>query len=255
MVDNSDALRRSRRRDSTLKRQRATEALDAMEQTGEPITFPAVARHANVSVSLLYGDADLAARIAEARDRQRQAGNDRAWKLPTRCLVTEQSLRTDLANANQRTHRLAEEVALLRQRLARHLGADADTARGHTTSTQLDQQEHRAAELEADNHLHRQRITKLETDNKELADTLDAARTTNRQLMTQLNQTNTARPADGDDPAPTSVTYVHHTPTAREPAPTPRTTREPQPSWTGSCTTPSCSTSKAHPGGCANTKP
>jgi hypothetical protein len=62
-----------------------------MERTGEPISFPAVARHAGVSVSLLYADADLAARIAAARDRQRQAGRERAWLLPARSLVTEQA--------------------------------------------------------------------------------------------------------------------------------------------------------------------
>lgn len=67
-----------------------------------------------MSVSLLYADADLSARIATARDRQRQAGTDRAWRLPARSLVTEQSLRTDLANAKERTRRLAEEVTVLR---------------------------------------------------------------------------------------------------------------------------------------------
>ena len=36
-----------------------------MEQSGEPITFPAVARRAGVSVSLLYADAELASRIAD----------------------------------------------------------------------------------------------------------------------------------------------------------------------------------------------
>lgn len=78
MTDNSAALRRARRADSCAKRQRATDTLDAMEHSGEPITFPAVARRAGVSVSLLYADADLSSRIATARDRQRQAGTERA---------------------------------------------------------------------------------------------------------------------------------------------------------------------------------
>ena len=110
MTDNSAALRRARRQDSRAKRERAAEALAAAEREGAPISFPVVARRAGVSVSLLYSDASLSSRIATARDRQRQAGTDRAWHLPARSLVTEQSLRAELANAKERAHRLAEEV-------------------------------------------------------------------------------------------------------------------------------------------------
>ena len=88
MTDNSAALARARRDDSRAKRQRAAEAVRAAENSGEPISFPAVARRAGVSVSLLYADRQLAAAIAAARDRQRQAGSQRHWKLPTRSLVT-----------------------------------------------------------------------------------------------------------------------------------------------------------------------
>ena len=120
--------------------------------------FPAVARRAGVSVSLLYADATLSSAIATARDRQRQAGTERAWRLPARSLVTEQSLRAELANAKERARRLAEEVAILRERLSRHLGAGADIARGEALSPLLDQLEQRNAELEADNHRQQKRI-------------------------------------------------------------------------------------------------
>ena len=76
VTDNSPALRRARRQDSAMKRQRAVDAIATMEHTGEPISFPAVARRAGVSVSLLYADPQLASRIATARDRQRQAGRE-----------------------------------------------------------------------------------------------------------------------------------------------------------------------------------
>ena len=56
MADNSAALRRARRHDSHLKRQQAADALAALEQSGEAVSFPAVARRAGVSVSLLYAD-------------------------------------------------------------------------------------------------------------------------------------------------------------------------------------------------------
>ncbi len=130
MANNSAALQRARRQDSRAKRQRAAEALAAIEQEGGPVTFPAVARRAGVSVSLLYADVALSSRIAGVRDRQRQAGTDRAWRLPARSLVTEQSLRAELANAKERARRLAEEVSVLRERLSRHLGGAADIARG-----------------------------------------------------------------------------------------------------------------------------
>lgn len=162
-----------------------------MEQTGEAITFPAVARRAGVSVSLLYSDANLASRIVTARGRQRQAGNGRAWQLPPRSLVTEQSLRAELANAKERARRLAEEVTLLRERLSRQLGAASDVARGQAISPVIDELEERASDLEADNHNQRLRIGQLEAEVRELNETLDAARAMNRELMAEVNTTAT----------------------------------------------------------------
>ncbi len=188
MADNSAALHRARRQDARIKHQRASEAITAIESSGEPITFPAVARRAAVSVSLLYADTELAGRIATVRDRQRQAGRDRAWSLPARSLVTEQSLRVELANAKDQARRLTAEAGLLRERLARQLGAEADIARGHAIAPALDQLEQRAAELEAENHRQRQHIARLEADGRELAETLDAARAMNRELMSELNR-------------------------------------------------------------------
>ncbi|MGH9088795.1 MAG: DUF6262 family protein [Acidimicrobiales bacterium] len=198
MADNSTALRRARRADSRTKRQRAAEALSSMEASGEAVTFPAVARRAGVSVSLLYADSEISTRIAIARDRQRQAGPDRAWRLPARSLVTEQSLRTELANSKERARRLAEEVTVLRERLSRHLGAGADIARGDAISPLLEQLEQRAAELEADNQRQAVRIAQLETEARELAETIQAARALNRELMSELNR------KAGHQPAPTT---------------------------------------------------
>jgi chromosome segregation ATPase len=188
MADNSTVLRRARRHDGRVKRERALEAVVAVESSGEPISFPAVARRAGVSVSFLYADAELAGRIATARDRQRQAGRDRAWQLPARSLVTGQSLRTELTNAKDQVRRLTEEVALLRERLARQLGADADVAHGRALAPVLDELEQRAAELEAENHRQREQITQLEAEGRELVETLDAARAMNRELMSELNR-------------------------------------------------------------------
>ena len=188
MTDNSAALQRARRREGQTKRRQALAALQAMTEAGEAIGFPAVARRAGVSVSLLYADRDLLARIADARDRQRQAGAERAARLPTRSLVTEASLRTDLANAKEQNRHLSEELVVLRDRLARELGADADHFRGRPTDPALDMLEERAAELETDNARLRQQVGQFEADTSELADNLDAAREMNRELMNEVNR-------------------------------------------------------------------
>ncbi len=151
MTDNSQALKRSRHQDSKTKRRQASQALQAMIDAGEPISFPAVARRAGVSVSLLYADRELAGRLTEARGRQRQVGQERVWRLPPRSLVTEQSLRVDLANTKDQVRRLTEELTVLRGRLAHELGADADAASGRITSPLLDELQDRLGDLEADN--------------------------------------------------------------------------------------------------------
>ena len=188
MTDNSAALQRARRREGQTKRRRALAALQAMTEAGEAIGFPAVARRAGVSVSLLYADRDLLARIADARDRQRQAGAERAARLPTRSLVTEASLRTDLANAKEQNRHLSEELVVLRDRLARELGAGADHFRGRPANPALNMLEERAAELETDNARLRQQVGQLEAGTSELADNLDAAREMNRELMNEVNR-------------------------------------------------------------------
>lgn len=200
MADNSAALQRARRCDSLAKRRRAADAVETLEMTGEAVSFPAVARRAGVSVSLLYADPELASRIATARDRQRQAGRQRAWQLPARSLVTEQSLRADLANTKEQARRLHDEVTVLRDRLAHNLGADADLARGRAVIPLVDQLEERAARLEADNNRLRQRVTHLEAEAHELADTLDAARAMNRELISELNR---------ESPSPTRGARAH----------------------------------------------
>lgn len=200
MTDNSHVLKRSRRQESRTKRQRASESLEAMIEAGEPVTFPAVARRAGVSVSLLYADSELAARLSEARSRQRDAGLERARRLPTRSLVSEQGLRADLANANDRVRRLSEELAVLREQLARQLGALSDAASGRSTSPLLEQLEERTISLETDNARLRDQVCELESALRESNETLEAARDVNRELMAEINR------SERLDPAPAATT-------------------------------------------------
>jgi chromosome segregation ATPase len=188
MADNSDALRRSRRQDSRAKRRRAAEVLAAMIEAGEAVTFPALARRAGVSVSLLYADRELAGRVSDARNRQHEAGVERAWRLPTRSLVSEQGLRVDLANANDRARRLGQEVTVLREQMARLLGAQSDAASGRSTSPLLERLEEQVTSLEADNAQLRDQVRELEGALREPNDTLEAARAMNRELMAEINR-------------------------------------------------------------------
>ena len=164
----------------------------SLRQPQPPARFSSPTFHpffvAGVSVSLLYADRDLLARIADARDRQRQAGAERAARLPARSLVTEASLRTDLANAKEQNRHLSEELVVLRDRLARELGAGADHFRGRPANPALDTLEERAAELETDNARLRQQVGQLKAGTSELADNLDAAREMNRELMNEVNR-------------------------------------------------------------------
>ena len=208
MTDNSQVLKRSRRQDSRAKRRRASETLEAMIEAGESVTFPAVARRAGVSVSLLYADSELATRLSEARSRQREAGLERAWRLPTRSLVGEQGLRADLANANDRARRLSEEVAVLREELARQLGAQSDAASGRSTSPLLEQLEERTVSLETDNVRLRDQVRELESALRESNETLEAARDVNRELMAEINR------SERLDPAP-AVTTLNAAPNQR----------------------------------------
>ncbi|MDQ6728018.1 MAG: hypothetical protein M3066_17930 [Actinomycetota bacterium] len=85
-------------------------------------------------------------------------------------------------------HRGDGGVGLLRRRLERSLGADADVVRGTSnTSSWLDETEDRAAELEAANGL-RHDITGLKAELREAASSLEAARLANRDLMNLLNR-------------------------------------------------------------------
>ena len=183
MADHSAALRRARQTDSRTKRTRTRQALTGMIETGEPVTFAALARKAGGSVSLLYADVDIATRVAEARDRQRQAGRDRAWKVPPRSLVTEASLRAELANTKERARQLAEEVQSLRSRVALTFGAEADAANGQHLGAVTAELEQRVTVLVQENGGLRRRVSELDATIRDLTDTLDAARAANRDLM------------------------------------------------------------------------
>ena len=147
-----------------------------MIEAGERVTFPAVSRRALYrSLSCIPTQGS---RVASPRHTpvQGEAGRDRAWRLPAVRLVTDQSLHADLANARDRVRRLTEELSVLRDRLARELGAGIRRGDRPRPSSLLGQLEEKVAHLEADNRDLHVRVTELEEALRESDETLAAAR-------------------------------------------------------------------------------
>lgn len=180
------ALKAARAKDSQLKRQRALAALDALEATGAPVTFAAVAKAAGVSTWLVYAEG-IREHVEAARRRQAQHG---AAPAPTASgtHATSASLRTDLTIARDQIKMLRAERDTLLQRLRLQLGAEIEAPdRAHLTA--------RVADLEA---LNRRLVAErdartIEVDAAkarvtELEDELCAARESLRRVIKSQNR-------------------------------------------------------------------
>jgi hypothetical protein len=185
----AERLLAARRRDSDAKRQRAWAAFQEMLDEGVPINFETVRRRAGVSRSLVYADPELKARIIELRARRGGAGPV-APPLPARSIVSERSLRNDLALAQADNRALRNDLGKLRRRLGTAVAAELDATVGGTNPAALHSLQDRIAELEDALHDAHQRTRSLETDNADLIETLDASRENYRQLMAQTNRAN-----------------------------------------------------------------
>ena len=111
------ALAAARQR-SDQTRQRATQALQRLHATGQPITFAHVARTANVSRSWLYHQPDLRAEI----NRLRRVTTTQAVPVPSPEQGSTESLRQRPETALDEITRLKADNHHLREHLAQHLG-------------------------------------------------------------------------------------------------------------------------------------
>ena len=112
------ALAAAARQRADQTRQRATEALQRLHATGQPITFAHVARTAGVSRSWLYRQPDLRADI----DRLRRVATAQAVPVPSPERGSAESLRQRLEAALDEITRLKADNHQLREHLAQHLG-------------------------------------------------------------------------------------------------------------------------------------
>ena len=107
------ALTAAARQRSDQTRQRATQALQRLHATGQPITFAHVARTAGVSRSWLYRQPDLRAEI----NRLRRDATTQTVPIPPAEQGSAQSLRQRLETALDEITRLKADNHHLREHL------------------------------------------------------------------------------------------------------------------------------------------
>jgi hypothetical protein len=133
-ADNAHHIIAAAHRRATATRKRAESALRRMDNTGQLITFDAVAKQAQVSRSWLYNQSDLRAEIERLRARQGSAPPHRP--IPDRQHASEPSLLQRLASATDRIRHLEQENKQLREALALALGQRRTTdVHGNTRDT------------------------------------------------------------------------------------------------------------------------
>lgn len=177
------ALKAARERDSQNKRRRVLEVLDSLQRTGTKITFARVAKEAGVSNWLAYSPG-LREPIEAARRRQEELGIEAtADAVPPQNRVSNASLKTDLALAQQQIKELREERNRLRERLRLQLGTELN----HTDTSELTA---RVEELNRANAALAKSLQQVQADNKalramieNLEDDLTAARQSLRKMM------------------------------------------------------------------------
>ena len=119
-ADNSHHIMTAARRRAAATRRRAVAAIRRMDNAGQPISFDAVAREAQVSRSWLYNQPDLRAEIE--RLRARRDARPTEPRLPDRQRASDTSLRRRLEVATERNRQLETENRHLREALAVALG-------------------------------------------------------------------------------------------------------------------------------------
>jgi TolA-binding protein len=125
MPEGSEHLARLARSRKASAMARATAALRRMEREGEPISFVAVAKAASVSRNWLYHHPELRAEIERLR-----ASQPRARRVPTAQRASIESLRHRIEALREEAARLRRQNQLLRDQLARKLGAERQSALG-----------------------------------------------------------------------------------------------------------------------------
>lgn len=168
----TEAMITGRRADSDRRRARVKRALDVAREQRLAMSVASIARAAGVDRSFLYRHSDL---LAEIHASQATATPQHE------ALVTNESLKVDLRNAQQRIARLATHNRQLEHKLSDFLGERAWLESGLGTAPDIDQLQQQITGLE-------QRNKALQRQLEERDGELDAARAANRELISTLNR-------------------------------------------------------------------
>ncbi|HSL07804.1 MAG TPA: DUF6262 family protein [Pseudonocardiaceae bacterium] len=183
----TQAMLAARAKASHDKRQRALEAIRALEAAGTPVTATTVATAAGVSTWLAYANG-VREHIEAARHRQ--AGREPGPAAPPDRgePVTQASLRTDLAVARDEIRRLRAERDKLRARLRLQLGAEIEGPDRAELIARVATLEASCRELAAERDARRAETNHVQRRISELEDDLTAARESLRRVIRQANQ-------------------------------------------------------------------
>ena len=151
---------------------------------GTPITFTAVARHAQVSTWLVHADGVREA-VEQARDRQR---TEPVTPPPLGRAASQASVHTDLALARDEIKRLRAQVEELRGKLRRALGNQLDNLTKTDLVARVDELTDYNTRLLAETHQLRRDNDLLTARIAELEDDLAAARTSLRRMIRNENR-------------------------------------------------------------------
>jgi hypothetical protein len=168
----AEAMIAGRKADTSRRCQRVLHALAAAVSAGDDITPGSIARRAGVDRSFLYRHPDLLAHIHATQTRVPAAGSGSA--------VTSESLRADLAAAQERASRQAARICQLEHKLSELLGQQAWRDSGLGAPADIDALNQKITHLQ-------QHVTELRLQLERKDEDLQAARAANRELMTQLN--------------------------------------------------------------------
>ncbi|MGW0771575.1 hypothetical protein [Streptomyces sp. NPDC002676] len=162
----------ARHTDTARRRERVLKALDAAVQAQDDISVSGNARRAGVDRTFLYRHPDLLSMIQTQAAEPHPPGPE---------TLSRPSLMADLANAQDRNTRLAEENRLLRERLSVVLGEEIwrEAGLGDATAN-TDQLQSHITELEQEAAELRRRLEECKGD-------LGATRSVNREYTARLN--------------------------------------------------------------------
>lgn len=173
-----DRIRRlaaARAATSSTKSEQALASVRRLAETGQPVTFTAIARHAQVSAWFLYNKPHVRAAIENAIAEQTMHGPALASH-PPRSRVTPAALHNELAAARAEVRQLRIDRDRYRTRVQAALGNEIDELATDQLRRQAGADRQRIAELEAALRAAADRANAAEQHRDELQEELTAAR-------------------------------------------------------------------------------